>query len=402
MKEGRIGEGPKKSEAEKANDLERLKKWVKKVLPDNFDKIDVESEVDSSLSYDENKSHLRELLKALIKDLKSQAEYSKAEQERIDTEKIRDAVKEVEAYNNNIKFEDNKDLEEYYAPIARGVNKLCQGYSNLLFIRGKGGIGKSWQARKALVKNNADFVEIAGDITEAYLYRLLFENNGKIIWFKDTVKLLSCPGAINLLKAATETEDQKILTKNNYSKDQSDLPDKFLCRCKFLFDYNNVFGTNSDDFEALTSRGDYMELPLSNNDVKAILSKIAKEDWQKEVTNKVIECFQSNGMVKLNLRTQWKAFKTYKYAKHNNLEWEKEVEAEMSNMTRTRAMLYTLLGNDAMKTTEVKKIMLKEGICNSLTSANRRIQEWLYLEELYKFGEGDRDFYVCINPKETK
>ena len=78
-----------------------------------------------------------------------------------------------------------------------------------------------------LIQNKAKYTEICGDITEAYLYRLLFEHNGDIIWFRDIVRLLRGMNSINLLKSATETETERLLTKNSYSKAQSDLP-KYL------------------------------------------------------------------------------------------------------------------------------------------------------------------------------
>ena len=393
------GKVKQKTDKEKVLELERLKKWVAKVLPDDYDKYDVRSKYDSTLTFDENKGEMRKDLKVMISDLKQQAEYTKAQQEKIETENIKKAEAEVVEYNKRVVFEDVKGLEEIYSPITRGVKKMCQGFSNLLFVRSRGGIGKSYQIKKALIENKADFVEISGDVTEAYLYRLIYENNGKIIWFKDVVKLLQGQNSINLLKSATETQDEKILTKNNYSKDQGDMPDRFLCKCKFIFDYNNLFGSQlQGDFEALSSRGDYKEMPFSDEDVKKIMRLIAKTDWQKEVTETVINEFEANGKVKLNLRTQWKGYRTYEYAKKNGIEWKKELKDDMKNMSRIRAMLYTLIGIKAVRTADLKRRLMKEELVATLKTADRRINDWLYLEELYKHGEGDKNFYVCINP----
>jgi len=392
------GKVAEKTENEKANEEQRLKDWVKKILPEDFDKYDVHAKYDSTLTMEENKKEMRDDLKAIIHDLKSQVEYTKAQQERIETETIKKAEAEVEQYNKSLKFEDIKDLDQFYAQIVRGVNKMCQGFSNLLFVRSRGGVGKSWNIRKTLVNNNADFVEISGDVTEAYLYRLIFENNGKIIWLKDVVKLLQGLDSMNMLKGATETENEKILTKSSYSKDQDDLPNRFLCKCKFIFDYNNLFGAQlKEDFEALTSRGDYLELPFSDDDVKQIMRLIAKEDWEKEVTEYIIGNFEANGMIKLNLRTQWKAFRTYGYAQKNKLDWKNELENELRNISRIRAMLYTLIGAKAIRTADLKRILLKQEILPTLRTADRKINDWLYLEELYKVSEGEKDFYVCIN-----
>jgi len=389
-----------KSKSQKESELKRLKEWVKKILPDDWDKYDVEAKFDSSLTYEENKSAIREDLKSMIKDLKNQAEQIQAQQERLEKERIVSAEKEAEEYNKRT-YEENKNIDNIYDRIIRGVSKLCQGYSNLLFIKGRGGIGKSYQIRKALINNKADFEEICGEVTEAYLYRLLFENNGKIIWFKDVVRLLQGQKSINLLKSATETEEKRLVSKSNYSKAQDDLPDKFICRCKFIFDYNNLVGLQlREDFEALVTRGDYIDIPFCNEDLQKVMKLIAKEDWQKEVTNFVIHNFQQNGMIKLNLRAQWKAFKTYEYAKKNNLDWKKELKTELENISKTRILLYSLIGNKAVRTKELKQLLLRNEIVSSLRTADRRINEWLYLDELFKWSGEDRNFIICINPKQ--
>lgn len=398
QKEDGNGKIQPKSKSETESNLERLRDWVKKTLPNDWDKVDVKSIVDSTLTYEENKNVLRQHVAVLITDLKSQKEYADAQQERIETEQIQKTEEEVKKYISSLKYESTKELDEYYSKIIRGVKKMCQGYSNLLFVKGKGGAGKSFSIRKSLVQNNADFVEVAGDVTEAYLYRLIFENNGKIIWLKEISKLLAGLKSLNLLKAATETEDAKILTKSSYSKEQEDLPDRFLCKAKFIFDYNTVFGLQlKDDFEALASRGDYIEMAFSSDDIKNIMRLIAKEPWQKEVTEYVIGQFEANAVVKLNLRTQWKAFRTYEYSINNKLEWKKELEGELKNMSRIRAMLYTLIGLNPVRTADLKRLMLRQEVVPTLRTADRLINDYLFLEELFKVSEGEKNFYVCIN-----
>jgi hypothetical protein len=243
-------------------------------------------------------------------------------------------------------------------------------------------------------------VEVTGEVSEAYLYRLMYENNGKILWFKDVVKLLSGLGSINLLKAATETEDQKVLTKCNYSKQQDDLPDKFVCKCKFIFDYNALFGQSlKTDFEALATRGDYREIPFSDDDVKKIMTLVPKTDKDIETTQFIIDNFEANGMVKLNLRTQWKALRTRLFCEKNGLDWKKELKRELNNVSKVRAMLYTLIGTKAVKSAELKRKLLRDEVVPSLRTADRKVNEWLYLEELHKWSEADKNYYVCINPK---
>jgi len=387
----------------------RIREWLKKLLPNGYDKIDVEAIFDSSLSYSENKEQFRDKVKILLNNLndnlKEQAEDAHNQQDKLDAEVIKVAEEEVDSYNKGIDTETSMALEAFYRPLTRAVEKVAQGYSNLSFIKGRGGIGKSFNIRKKLLKHAGPeaYVEVCGEVTEAYLYRLIFENNGKILWFKDVVKLLSGLGSLNLLKSATETEDKRILTKSSYSKQQDDLPNKFICKCKFIFDYNNLFGLGlRDDFEALISRGDFIELPISNDDIKRIMMTIAKEEWQKEVTAYIIKNFEATGLIRLNLRTQWKAFKTHEYSEKNKLQWRTELKQELKNNSKIRSLLYSLIGDRVITTKELKKLLLSHEIVNTLRTADRKVNEWLFLDEIYRWTPQDRNFKISINPKPEK
>lgn len=389
---------------EKRQDYARIESWLKKVLLDDYDKFDLKATYDSELSYIENKNIVREQIKeqGLIQpDLKEQVEYVKAQTERLETQEKNKAEAEVKEYNSKLSIETNKDTDAYYQPIYRIVDKICNGYSNLCFVKGRAGIGKSRGIRATLLKNNTEFVEVAGEVTDAYLYRLLYDNNGKVIWLKDISNLLSSTKSLQILKAATETEEARVITKSNYSKQQADLPDRFICRCKFIFDYNNVQSNMREDFEALISRGDFVEFTLSPKEINHVMRSIAKSDEEKTVTEFIIKNFEGSGLVRLNLRTQWKAFNTYKYAVQKSLDWKEEISNELKRVSKTRSLIYDLIGNDAVRRVDLKKLLLKYELVNSIRVAEMRIVEWLFLDELKEWNEGERNGYVSLLPKNT-
>jgi len=289
-----------------------------------------------------------------------------------------------------------------YESIERAVKKLVSGYGFLAMIKGKGGIGKSHTIRKTLIETKEEFVEINGDVTSAYLYRLLFENNGKVIWFKDVPNILS--KSMNLLKAAAETEKVRLITKSNYSTYQQDLPNSFIYTGRMIFDYNELSGISKAakmDFEALKTRAEYVELNVSNEEIIEVMRKIAKLDWQKEVTEFIVENHLKYGLESVNLRTQTKAFNTFLYSKEKGLDWKVELVRELEiEVSPIRKLLFSLIGNKAVKTSELKKILLKKQIFNSLTSANRRVNEYIEIGELKRWTGGERDFYVSINERQ--
>ena len=386
--------------AEQTKDKERIEKWLKDLLQDKFDLFDWIGEYDPEISYLEQKSILREKVKTFLDvDIKEGAKYCKVQAEKLLDEQIKKAEAEVEAYNKSVTFNDNEDIDKYYSQIHRAIGKVCKGQSNLVLLAGSGGIGKSVSIKRTLTKCNAEYIEFTGDVTEAILFRLLYENNGKIIWFRDNAsKLFSGSTATIILKAATETEDARTITKSNYSKQQEDLPDRFLCTCRFIFDFNTVTNIVREDFEALTSRGDYIHFALSEEDIKSIMFGIAKTKEEKEVTRYIVDKFKSTGIVRLNLRTQYKAFQTYKYCIEEGLDWQQELDEELTKrISKDRALLYTLIGVKAVRRTELKKLLIQNDICSSIRTSEMFIQKQIFCGELFETSADERNGFVCIN-----
>jgi hypothetical protein len=138
---------------------------------------------------------------------------------------------------------------------------------------------------------------------------------------------------------------------------------------------------------------------LADDDIKKIMLVIAKEDWQKETTAFIIKNFESNGLVRLNLRTQWKAFRTYEYSKANNYDWKTELASEMKNISKVRGLLYSLIGNRAVTTADLKRLLLRHELVGTLRTADNKINEWLFTEELFQWTPQEKNFKVGINPK---
>jgi len=81
----------------------------------------------------------------------------------------------------------NKEVYEIYKPVINAVKKVIKGYSYLVIIKGHPALGKSFVIKNTLEGTN--YAEQGGDLTPAYLYRILFENNNKILWLKDVSKI---------------------------------------------------------------------------------------------------------------------------------------------------------------------------------------------------------------------
>lgn len=300
-----------------------------------------------------------------------------------------------------VEFEEEKDKDIYYS-VTTAIGKLIQGYSNLAIVKGQPGIGKSFNIRRILKEQSAEFVELSGEHTAAYLYRTLYENNGQIIWFKDLSKLLSDVRSLNLLKAANETEQIRKVTKSNYSSKQVDLPNAFIWTGKMIFDYNTLAGVSKktrEDFDALVSRGSYVELVFSKEDIIKEMYAIANTGWKKEVTKHLIENYKYNGKNPLNLRTQQHAFSTYLYAEEKELNWKEELLRDMVNETKDQMEIYKLIGNNAVKLPELKKLLVLSEVVGSLSTARRKVKDMIEMGELVLTYISAREYAVSLPPK---
>jgi len=229
----------------------------------------------------------------------------------------------------------------------------------------------------------------------------LYENNGKVIWLKDVANLLNGLKSINILKAACETEEARIITKSNYSKQQDDLPDRFVCKCKFIFDYNNIQNNLRDDFEALISRGDFLEFTLSPKEMEHIMRQISTTPIEKDITEFIIKNFKGSGLVRMNLRTQWKAFNTYHYAIAEDRDWKMEIDAELRRVSKIRALLYGLIGNEAVRKVELKRLLIKHELVPSIRMAEYKIKEWIFTDELFEAIPDEKNGFISLLPRDS-
>lgn len=324
---------------------------------------------------------------------------AQAQHEKIKLQEFNQNAELVKKYNETA-ISVNKNIESYFKAIKRIAEKLHSGFVPFAIVKGRTGLGKSYQIEAYLKALKSDYVEVTS-LSEAYLYRCLYENNNKIIWLKDFSIMLRSLRSIEELKAATETKENRLITNYNYSDKQEDLPKSFIFNGKILIDCNEIPQKFREDMDALISRAgnNYIELAFNFDEVKDIMFKICETDWQKEVTQYLLNCYEFVGFNELNLRTQWHCFQTYLFCQANKLDWRAELKEELkNNRSKIRSIVYSFAGNSAVRSTDLKKYLIRSGICSTLRTADRRLLEWEELGEIYKVSTDERNYYVSLNP----
>lgn len=180
--------------------------------------------------------------------------------------------------------EEKFNINERFGFVEDLANMIIAGQIPSMILTGEGGLGKSYTVLKCLeeanLKNSADFgdVDVDDDDSDSFfvpgdytvvkgystargLYRTLFENRNKIVVMDDTDSILKDSVAINLLKAALDSYDERRITWNS-DRIGDDLPKNFLFTGQIIF-ISNLSQSKID--QALRSRSMSVDLTMNNS-----------------------------------------------------------------------------------------------------------------------------------------
>ena len=115
---------------------------------------------------------------------------------------------------------------------------VVTGVTPSLIITGEGGLGKTHTVKQTLKELGLDETEyefVKGYSTPRGLYNLLFDNNGKTIIFDDCDSVLENKVAINILKGALDSYDERIITWSAKMTKGDTYPGQFEFTGKIIF-----------------------------------------------------------------------------------------------------------------------------------------------------------------------
>ncbi len=180
---------------------------VNEEFDDAFDKIDKEEYYDVHKAFDEKVDYL--VGKSQYRVSAFNMASAKAEHDK--------------------RYSETNTRLDIFEAIKYSTLQVAHNISHFLLILGQGGFGKTTTVKDTLNEAHKKYLVIKGAITEAALYEMLFKKRHKenLIVLDDCDTWFDSVNMLNLLKAATETDSDRRISK--YTKgyfDSSDMTDE--------------------------------------------------------------------------------------------------------------------------------------------------------------------------------
>jgi len=233
-------------------------------------------------------------------------------------------------------------INERFGFLSDMVTMLARGDQASVVVTGPGGLGKSHTVSNALCKagftdvstceegtvinSQKAFNVIKGYSTAKGLYRTLYENRNGVVVFDDCDSVLKDPVSVNLLKAALDSYDRRIISWRADFRDE-ELPNSFEFKGRVVF-ISNMNASNLD--QAILTRSLAVDLSMTNTQKVERMQHLCKsKDFMSEFAQNLkedamalIESLQDE-VKELSLRTLIQVTKIRKSAGAN---WQELAE----------------------------------------------------------------------------
>jgi len=348
----------------KKMEIERLKNWCSKRFfePNNIalDSRDINSEIDSSLSYGENKESLREKLKQILKEPLTKNEV-KNEREKEEFEKFKQFKKDEQQANKlfeldvyRLKEDKTTTTDKYKIPIEY-IKSVARGYNKAFIFLGGCGLGKSYITRQILAKENIKFIESRGVNSPLGFYQFLYENNRKdlVLVLDDVSGLIDNPNAYSILLGVL----WEGLASWNSTTAKLKIPKQFVFNGRIIIIANRLKGelnefVKDNNAEVVKSRCLTYRIELSREEKIKMMYEIAKQD-HKELTEeervKIVDFIKKNtsqATEGFDLRTQFKIERLFLYDREN---WKELAKPLLPSNRVIEVLEYCLANSNSIK-----------------------------------------------------
>jgi hypothetical protein len=189
-------------------------------------------------------------------------------------------------------------INDRFEFVSEMVRMLAEGEQASVVVTGPGGLGKSFTVSDTLQRCGLKDISLVDDLPVGFvlnggntyrvikgystpkgLYRTLFENREGVIVFDDCDSVLKDPVSLNLLKAALDSYDKRVISWRADIRDE-DLPTSFLFNGRVVFISN--LSSNAID-QAIITRSMAVDLSMTaKQKVERMQWLLSKDDFMPE------------------------------------------------------------------------------------------------------------------------
>jgi len=356
-----------------------LKKMLKD--PDEFDKMPLKDEWDSSLSLAENLTNLKEKFPGAFKEEidieKMQHEIQecfKREQEALELME-KESIKQIEESIT-------PRIERFYKTLHEYIKMVIEGFTDSLIICGPVGIGKTFQILNTLEKSGKPYVYHSGHRTPLRLFEFLYQHrDGYIIFMDDTAGLLREKETMDILLPGlwSTTGVRKISWFTSSPK--INVPPSFVFTSRIIFTINRM--PKEPWLKSVFDRCLVYKLSFDYKTLLKIMAEICKVKHPKLTREerfkilKFIRSHTSTATKNFNLRLQKKCEDCYIYAREHGKDF-KELALPLLEADKNVILVQELMHSGKSIKEQIKEFREKSG---KSRSTFYRIREKLELED---------------------
>lgn len=229
-------------------------------------------------------------------------------------------------------------VTERFDFIRKFVSLVAEKKIYSFVLTGSGGVGKSTAVIETLKSlgyredtpnvPSGDFIVIRGFSTPRALYDTLFEYKNKIIVLDDADQVFKDPLGANLIKAALDDKQTRIINWNTSREADDGIPNRFVFNGRMIF----ISNLSIEQFpQAIVSRSQKVDLTLNTDEKVDLITEIFKSiDKNEQIKNEVLEFVRDNARKSkdLNIRS---AVALFTLRENFGNDWRRIAEYSFSN-----------------------------------------------------------------------
>lgn len=276
-------------------------------------------------------------------------------------EPIDDLRERIESLDlSDLEYEDAEeeppDLSPFYETLRWRVEQIARGYSDLLILDAKGGLGKTHNVLDVLQdeKRAEGYSHAKGFTTPVELYRTLWKarHGGHVLFLDDVSGITRNNKSVEMLKAATDTYSDENWVEYRSSRDiphpidpERSLPQKFQFRGALIMSFNDT--PSNPHFNALKDRSHFLQMRFDRDERLALIQEVAKVPELSELTvEEQQECAAwiaevTNAAMNVSIRTLVKVCQTRHFGQQEGRNWM-SMSLETFNMNYRKYLIIQL------------------------------------------------------------